>query len=218
MKNLSLATGALVLAPVLTRCGSSSAAATGTVGIATSLPTEYPLPFTRPVGWDAMAFNRGRGNGGAIPETYLADINGPNGDASHLGKHLPYVPDIDPALIPAGFIAVMWGDPSKGHTRHPNAAANPDTGYIGHWYDWIRARRAVDGDSEEVQSSFLSWPRPEGEDSGTYLVYGDGDIAADAGKDTIYLVALPQGAAPGDEIRVHAHCLHHGEYVDFLTV
>ena len=177
-----------------------------------------PVPLTRPEGWDAMTFNRDRGNAGAIPDTYLDDINGPNGDAGHLGKHLPYIPDVDPALVPEGFVALMWGDPEKGHVRHPNAAANPETGYIGHWYNWIRVRRAVDGDSDEIQSTFNAWPSPQADDSGTYLVHGGGDIMADTGKNTIYLVGLPDGAAQGDEIRVYAHCLHHGEYVDFLTI
>lgn len=212
---LSAATGALVMAPLLSRCGSPGANAREASETATSLPA---LPLARPDDWNAMDFNRERGNAGAIPATYLVDINGPNGDTGHLGKHLPYIPDVDPALVPAGFIALMWGDPDKGHVRHPNASANPATGYIGHWYNWIRVRRAVDGDSDEIQSTFTAWPNPETGDSGSYLVYGDGEITADTGKDTIYLVGLPPGIDQGDEIRVYAHCLHHGEYVEFLTV
>ena len=33
-----------------------------------------------------------------------------------------------------------------------------------------------------------------------------------------YLVQLPAGLVSGDVIRVHANCLTHGEYVDFLTI
>ena len=214
---LSAATGALVLAPVLTRCGAPNASTLEAGEIAVSLPTTTPVPLTRPSGWDPIRFNKDRGNAGAIPDTYLDDINGPDGDMNHLGKHLPYIPDIDSSLLPDGYIALMWGDPEKGHARHPNASEDPATGYIGHWYNWIRVRRAVDGDSEEIQSNFTAWPAPSAEDTGIYLALDGGDITADSGKNTIYLVGLPDGAASGDEIRVYAHCLHHGEYVDFLT-
>lgn len=170
-----------------------------------------PVPMSKPARWDPIAFNRERGNAGAIPESYLQSINGPDGTAKHLGKHLPYWPELEGLGPPEGMVALMWGDPTKGHARHPNAPVtegNPD----GHWYDWIRIRKATDGDAEEVESRFPAWPG-EG-----FLVQGGGELTAEDGKNTVYLARLPSNAGPGDEIRIHAHCLTHGEYVDFLTL
>jgi hypothetical protein len=185
------------------------------------LPTESdanPVPLCRPDDWDPIAFNRDRGNAGAIPESYRDAINGPDGVTAHLGKHLPYFPDLGEVPVPAGFAAIMWGDPSQGYLRHPNAEPNESNNHEGHWYNWIRIRKAVDGEAEELQSTYTGWPLAGEGDSGAYAVFGGGDITEDSGKNTIYLAALPADLEPGDTIRIHAHCLTHGEYVDFLTV
>jgi hypothetical protein len=111
----------------------------------------------------------------------------------------------------------MWGDPAKGHAKHPNAPrseSNPE----GHWYNWIKIRKATDGDAQEIESRFSNWPTTEPTDNGRYAAFEGTDPAADAGKNTVYLVALPPDVRPGDTVRVHAHCLTHGEYVDFVTV
>ncbi len=224
LEKLATATGALVLAPAVLGLGCGSESAPQPTPEPTPEPTtgsETPepiaVPTSRPADWDAIAFNRTRGNAGAIPDSYLESINGPEGELKHLGKHLPFVPELDPALVPPGMLAIMWGDPSKGHAPHPNAPPsedNPD----GHWYNWIRIRVATDGDAEEVETQFSGWPLADQEDSGAYAVQGEGEITDDGGKQTIYLVALPEGVAAGAEIRVYAHCLTHGEYVDFLTL
>ena len=112
----------------------------------------------------------------------------------------------------------MWGDTSKGYARHPNAARSEANNQQGHWYDWIRIRKAVEGETEELQSNYSDWPGTAPSDNGAYAVFGGGDITADSGKNTIYLAALPEGVKSGDRVRVWAHCLTHGEYVDFLTV
>ena len=114
-------------------------------------------------------------------------------------------------------LALMWGDPSKGYARHPNAApsaANPE----GHWYDWIRVRKATTADAEERESRFSAWPPAGVRDNGTYVAFRGDDPSVDSGKGTIYLAQLPSDVRPGDVVRIHAHCRTHGEYVDFLTV
>ena len=55
-------------------------------------------------------------------------------------------------------------------------------------------------------------------DTGLFVAADGQDITANSGKNTVYLVKLPSDVAPGDEVRVYAHCLYHGEYVDFLGV
>lgn len=175
------------------------------------------VPVTQPDDWDPITFNRVRGNAGAIPQSYLDDINGPDGEQKHLGKHLPFIPVLDPALVPTGYMAIMWGDPEKGYARHPNAPKtedNPD----GHWYDWIKVRKAVDGKAEELQSVYSDWPGTTESDNGAYAVFGGGEITAESGKNTVYLCKLPDGLQKGDTVRIWAHCLTHGEYVDFIQV
>ena len=49
-------------------------------------------------------------------------------------------------------------------------------------------------------------------------VAGGGDITAESGKNTVYLCKLPDGLQKGDTVRIWAHCLTHGEYVDFIEV
>jgi hypothetical protein len=176
------------------------------------------LPATKPEGWDPIAFNRERGNAGAIPESYHASINGPDGEAKHLGKHLPYTPELDASLVPEGHLALMWGDPSKGHAKHPNAVRSEKNNNEGHWYNWIRIRKAAEGEAEELESRYSEWPGIGPDDNGAYAVMGGGEITDDGGKNTVYLAALPEGLKAGDTIRIHAHCLTHGEWVDFLTL
>jgi hypothetical protein len=176
------------------------------------------VPLTKPADWDPIEFNRLRGNAGAIPETYLADINGPEGDKKYLGQHLPYIPKIQPALVPKGFVALMWGNPAKGYTRHPAAPPDPSRKFEGHWFNWIRIRKAVAGEIQEIESTYTNWPKTNPSDTGSYAVFGGGNITADEGKNTLYLAALPKDVVPGDMVRIWAHCLLHGEYVDFITL
>lgn len=237
LKQLATATGSLVLLPIATGCDDESAdpssaepssaepssaepetAAEASPEAAPSTPAPADaVPRVQPEDWNAIAFNRERGNAGAIPESYRASINGPEGENGHLGKHLPYIPEVPVGTVPTGFLALMWGDPSKGHARHPNAPVS-EANAEGHWYDSIKVRKAIEESAQEMTSSFPHWPPHEEEPSGTYAVLGGGEITGDSGKNTIYLVQLPDDVTPGDTVRVHAHCLTHGEYVDFLTV
>ena len=230
---LASATGALVLLPVACTTTSpqpSSAPSTSSTSstpppaepapapAATAATATDPLAVPRtPQGFDALAFNRARGNAGAIPESYRAAINAADGDKNALGKHLPYVPKLAAGVVPAGMLALMWGDTSKGYAAHPNAAPTPEVP-SGHWYSWIRVRKATDGEAVEHETKFSAWPAPAAGDDGKYAVANGADITADKGKNTVYLVPLPSDVKPGDVVRIHAHCLTHGEYVDFVTV
>lgn len=218
LKQLATATSAVVLAPLVSACGEpitpdapTVASGSENLGAPRTIPA---VPELMPDRWNAIEFNRDRGNAGAIPDSYLDAINGPDGETTHIGKHLPYFASVDPSLVPAGYLAVLWGDPARGYAPHPNAAPGPDNGGEGHWFNWIRVRKAVDS-AVEKESTYPVWP---GAEADGYAVVGGGDITANAGKDTIYLVALPEDVAPGDTVRIYAHCLTHGEYVDFLTV
>ena len=234
LEGLAVATGAVVLVPVVTSCkkekevgGETPAADPQKKNPPEDKPlrdeppglghAELVIPIEKPEGWDPIAFNRARGNRGAIPESYWKDINGPDGENKHLGKHLPYVPKLEAKLVPEGFLAIMWGDESKGHAKHPNAPKNESNQNQGHWYNWIRIRKAAEGEFEEAQSEYPAWPG-EGDDSKGYAVFGGGDITADDGKNTVYLAGKPADITSGDTIRIHAHCLTHGEYIDFLTI
>lgn len=232
LTQLSRATGAVILMPVVSRCGGTTAAAPTSMpsvvveGVSgeTELVAEVAgdlvagVPMTMPEDWDAIDFNRVRGNAGAIPDSYLGSINGPDGVTGHLGKHLPYVPAVDAAAVPSGFIAIMWGDPDKGYTQHPNAVRSEANNHEGHWYNSIKLRKATAGESEEAESTYVEWPGVGDGSSGAYAVFGGGDITENSGKNTIYLAALPSDVVAGDWVRVHAHCLTHGEYVDFVQV
>jgi hypothetical protein len=219
---LAASTGATILAPIAVGCGSASSASSGatsseTGGGETASSDPLAVPDTRPEGWDPIAFNRDRGNAGAIPESYRDEINGPDGELVHLGKHLPYVPTLAGATVPTGMIALMWGDPSLGRTKHPNALPNeaaPD----GHWYDWIRIRKATTEGAVETTSTYGRWPTVLDTDNGAITAQEGTDPTADQGKNTVYLAQLPAGLVSGDVIRIHANCLTHGEYVDFLTI
>jgi len=182
------------------------------------------VPLVPGEAWDPIAFNRIRGNAGAIPPTYLDDVNGPDGTAVHLGKHLPYLvprPEGVDLEDPAQWLAIMWGDPSLGYTPHPNAPRSATNHYEGHWYNWIQIRKAIDGPADEVTTRFSDWPTQGANDDPTLGIYASAAphiITDDAGVHTIYLVRLPADVVSGDTVRIWAHCLTHGEYVDFLQV
>ena len=176
------------------------------------------IPARKPVDWDPISFNRNRGNAGAIPGSYLKDVNGPDGEKKHIGKHLPYIPKIKKTENIEGFLPIMWGDPAKGHARHPNAPQDSSKNYEGHWYDWIRIRKAWAKESMELKSAYSNWPETAKSDSGSYMPFAGTDVTQDAGKNTIYLAALPSDVKKGDTIRIYAHCKTHGEWVDFLEV
>lgn len=233
LRHLAIAAGGVVLVPVVSACstmesgtkGAEHALGKNTAAAAKSTAEDMQkellayVPKAKPEGFEPVSFNKARGNAGAIPETYHASINGEDGDTKHLGKHLPFVPKLaDASVVPAGFVAIMWGDPEKGHARHPNAPkseSNPQ----GHWYNWIKIRKAVESDDvEELQSTYTNWPGLEEGATGAYAVFGGGDMHVDGGKNTIYLAGLPKDVKSKDTVRVWAHCLTHGEYVDFITV
>lgn len=227
MAHLACATGGVVLMPMVTSCTekASEPSPSDKTPVSASKPkpksevgTEGAVPRSRPADWDPVEYNRARGNAGKIPESYLPSINGPDGVKKHLGKHLPYVPDLEAPGAPEGMLAIMWGDPKKGYVRHPNAARGPENDQQGHWYNWVKIRKATEDDAEEVKNEYPEWPGTPEERQGQYVVYGGGDITEDSGKNTVYLVQLPSDVRPGDSIRVWAHCLTHGEYVDFLQV
>lgn len=221
LKNLAVAAGGVVLLPLVTGCPQKK---TEKSGAPAGTPSGTPggddvtaVPSSKPEGWDPIAYNKARGNAGKIPETYHASINGPDGVKKHLGKHLPYVPEVDAGLVPEGFLAIMWGDPSKGYARHPNAAKS-EANTEGHWYNWIEVRKASEGEAETQKSEYPTWPATGDVKAAGYLVEGDQAMDAEGGIHTIYLAKLPSDVKKGDEVRIWAHCLTHGEYVDFLTV
>ncbi len=208
LKGLSVTVGGAVLLPTVVNCAGSGAMKKRSDG-------GPPVPLSRPPNWDPIAFNRARGNAGFIPDSYLGSINGPDGETKHLGKHLPFI--VEAEGVPAGYVALMWGDPARGYARHPNAPASQSNPQ-GHWYNWIRVRKAFDGEAQQLESRFSNWPEASEADNGAYLVLGGGDIAADGGRNTIYLTAIPDDCRIGDIVRIWAHCLTHGEYVDFVTI
>lgn len=204
---LTTLAGATVLAPSLVSCVKD--------GTKSPNASSGTIPKAPPQGWNAIAYNKERGNQGAIPASYLDSINGPDGEKKHLGKHLPYI--VSNPQVPAGSIALMWGNPELGYAKHPNAAKsekNPE----GHWYNWIRVRKATNEEAQEVESKYSAWPVIQNGDNGAFAAQQGDDPAADNGKNTIYIAKLPDDVKPGDLIRVYAHCLTHGEYVDFLKV
>ncbi len=225
LRRLAVATGGVVVLPMAVSCtndrtdaGSATAVDATEAGVELVDAGMAEVPVTRPEGWDPVGFNTERGNAGAIPDSYLPKINGPDGIPKHLGKHLPYVPSVDPALVPAGYLAIMWGDPDKGYAKHPQAPEGAENYPLGHWYNWIRVRKAVEGEAIEVESEFTAWPGPGEGDTGLFIAADGGDIAVDGGRNTVYLVKLPDDIAAGDTVRIYGHCLYHGEYVDFVEV
>ena len=206
IQRMALYTGSVVLLPTVTQCK--------------WLKSEKSLdiPMELPSDWDPIRFNRDRGNQGAIPESYLPDINGPDSEKKHLGKHLPYVPQLDASLVPEGFVPIMWGDPAKGYAKHPNAPKDEAKNYEGHWYDWVRIRKADKEEHTELQSTYSNWPEIGESDNGSYVAFSGKDITEESGKNTVYLAALPVDVKKGDTVRVYAHCKTHGEWVDFITI
>lgn len=199
------AAGGLFLFPALTACTAD-----------TPERIVKNIPFRRPTDWDPIAYNRKRGNAGAIPRYYLPEINGPDGDTAHIGKHLPYIPDLDMPVIAQGYLPIMWGDPAEGFTPHPNAKPGPSNRFQGHWYNWIRIRKAVNHYAPSVTTTFSWWPKTAPGDSGIYRFLGGHPDPK--GTNAVYLAKLPPDIKPGDWVRIHAHCLTHGEYIDFLRV
>ncbi|MFT6399762.1 MAG: hypothetical protein ACJAYU_004531, partial [Bradymonadia bacterium] len=100
----------------------------------------------------------------------------------------------------------------------PNAERSDANNDEGHWYNSIKLRKAMAGEAEEAESTYVDWPGIGDGATGAYAVFGGGDITENSGKNTIYMAALPSDVAAGDWVRVHAHCLTHGEYVDFIQV
>ena len=176
------------------------------------------VPLTRPEGWDPVAFNRVRGNAGAVPESYRDAINAEDADTQALGMHLPYVPVIERGRVPSGFLPLMWGDPAQVHPPHPHARRSPANQNQGEWFDWIRLRKATSNEAQEAESTYSNWPRTGIGDTGDYLALRGQNPAAEEGRNTIYLVALPKDARAGDLLRVWGHCILHGEYVHFLPL
>jgi len=230
LQKLAAVSGLAILAPVAVACTPSASAdnngqsgngtgATSSGGAASggTSGATAEIPKARPDGWDAIAYNRDRGNAGAIPESYRAQINGPDGATQHLGKHLPYVATLAAGAVPSGMLALMWGDPSRGYAKHPNAGPS-DSNPTGHWYNWVKIRKATNDEAQEAESRFSAWPTTGPNDTGRYAPHEGTDVTTDGGKNTVYLVALPSDVRSGDLVRVHAHCLTHGEYVDFVTV
>jgi hypothetical protein len=227
VKKLAATTGTIVALPAVISCGGATPPGDST---ATDLQSDQPvepeaqagdspnIPLVRPEAWDPIAYNRERGNNGAIPESYLGAINGPDGDQKHLGKHLPYVPQLDAGIVPSGYLPVMWGDPSLSYAQHPNAPKGTEAYPEGHFYDLVKVRKATEDPADEVENSFNNWPAPDEGDTGAFAIFGTGSIEDNSGKDTIYLVKLPENVSPGDLVRVLGHCRYHGEYVDFLQV
>lgn len=203
--------GGVALSVPLTGCKSGEAPAAASAGPDLALP-----PITRPGDWDPVAYNLARGAAGFIPANYMADIQAPEGIANHLGKHLPYIPALGAEKQVAGMVPIMWGNPAAGHAKHPNSSrseANPE----GHWYNWIRI--AVEGEPDsEVETRYDDWPACTDQVNGRLVAFEGDDPAADFGKNTVYLAQLPAGAASGKTLRIWAHCLTHGEYVDFVSL
>lgn len=222
LKHLAAATGAAVVAPIAITCGGGRCRATAAPseqsnGRQTRSEADSDIPLTIPDDWNPIEFNRQRGNKGAIPDTYLADINGPEGELKHLGKHLPYIPEVDPSLAPDHTIPIMWGDPKKGYAMHPNSPKGDPSYPRGHFFDWVRVRKATDADAEEVTSTYSNWPETASSDSGKLAAEGNGSLEENTGKNTVYLLKLPRDVSAGDPIRIYGHCLYHGEYVDFIA-
>ena len=222
LRQLAIATGGVVVLPMAVSCkggaDSEEASHVGDPGVELVEPVMASVPLVLAAGWDPVAFNTLRGSEGAIPEPYMDKINAPDGVPKHMGKHLPYVPSVDSGLVPAGYLAIMWGDTEKGYAMHPQAPEGTENYPLGHWYNWIRVRKAVEGEAIETESEFTAWPGPAEGDTGFFVAADGGEIAADGGKNTVYLVKLPEDVVAGDTVRIYGHCLYHGEYVDFVEI
>jgi hypothetical protein len=203
--------------PVLGAAACSSQPAAGGDKAAITGGDPAGVPLERPSAWDVIHFNMARGEAGAIPAAYMAQIKAADGVAKHLGKHLPWLPaDLPADRALAGYLAIMWGDPAKSYAAHPNAPRseqNPE----GHWYNWIRV--AIAGQpASELETRFDDWPKCTDNVKGRLVGHTDADPAAMDGKNSVYLAQLPTAAKAGDTLRIWAHCLTHGEYVEFVTI
>jgi len=216
-KHLAALTGTVVIAPMALGCASANPKESTVRPIArVDASGAPPIPEVKPDNWDPIVFNRDRGLKGAIPASYYKDINGPDGEKAHLGKHLPYIPPLKATDFPQGYIPIMWGDPAKGYTQHPSAPKFSEGYPIGHWYNWVRIKGSAAG-SQEVESQFDAWPGAAADrDATVFATFGGGDITANSGKNTIYMLNRPGNINEGDTLRIHGHCLYHGECVDFI--
>lgn len=207
---------------LITGCASSKSGGAAKATAAASKPavtggTPAGVPLVKPSDWDVVAFNTARGDAGAIPASYMAKIKAADGLPKHLGKHLPYLPKNVPAdRAKDGYVSIMWGDPSLGYTMHPNAPKsekNPE----GHWYNWIRV--TIEGnEGSEVETKFDDWPKCTDAVKGMIIGLEDADPSVNGGKNSVYLAQVPTAAKSGDTLRIWAHCLTHGEYVDFVKL
>ncbi len=200
--------------PLLGATGCASKTGGGTAPVTGGTPAGVPL--TRPSDWEVVAFNTARGKAGSIPASYMAKIEAAQGLPKHLGKHLPYLPKVPAGRVADGGLGIMWGDPSLGYTMHPNAGKS-ETKPLGHWYNWIRV--SIEGnEASQVETHFDGWPQCTDAVKGKLVGFSDEDPTVNGGKNSVYVAQLPTGAKSGDTLRVWAHCLTHGEYLDFLTL
>ncbi|MCB0067357.1 MAG: hypothetical protein KDD77_09405 [Caldilineaceae bacterium] len=163
-----------------------------------------PVPKAKPGDWNAIEFNKKRGNSGAIPKEYLSAINAGGGEMA-IGKHLPYIPQEN---APDGHVVIAFGKRSAGYPQHP---ASSD-----HWFDWIHVAKS--GSDKGMMSKFPAWPGTEEQRKQLYVVAGGydiSDIGMEKGKLTVYLAKLPDDVKGGDILRITGHCTKHGEYVNF---
>lgn len=183
-----------------------------------SKPETKGIPQEKPKNWNAVEFNINRGiYGGKIPKSYHKEIQGEDGIKKHLGKHLPYVPALKEGRVPKGYLPVMFGDVHKRYAAHPNAPKSKED-KDGHWYTWIKVRKSTPAAASEVTTWFENWPNCSKSATAKYMPYKGDDITEDGGRNTIYLVKLPEDVKSGDIVRVWGYCINHGEYIDFLEV
>lgn len=176
----------------------------------------YALPpVTPPAGWDPIAYNLARGRVGYIPPDYLAEVKGPGGFAVIVGEHLGYAVQHEAVKLSEGRLALMFGDPRRGHVRHPNSPRTKSD-LVGHWVDWIRVRAVKGG--EEVETRFDDWPVCSSLVQGRILPRVGNNPADDSGRNSVFVAKLPEGVAVGDQLRIWAHCRSHGEYVDYANL
>jgi hypothetical protein len=183
-------------------------------------PEPYVPPNVKPENWNPIAYNKTQGiEQGLIPASYHEAILSEDGDTKHLGKHLPYIPtEIEPDRIPEGYLPLMFGDAEKGYAQHPNQVVGTEGYENGHWFNMIKIRKATMDEAEEVITRFDNWPETGETVNGTFIPYEGDDLTLNNGKNTVYLVKLPNDVKSGDTIRVTGYCLYHGMYTDFVTL
>ena len=171
-------------------------------------------PTTRPETWDPFQYNFLRGDAGFIPPGYLRQTRGPLSFKVIAGEHLPYRIETPAAKMADGVLGVMFGDPEKGHIRHPSSPRDSDDP-VGHWVDWVKIMK-VGG--AQVETRFDNWPVCSEMVQGRFVPMVGDDPSADGGRNSVMLVRLPEETRQGDELRIWCHCRGHGEYVDFMKV